>query len=187
MRKIPTLFTRDPQNRSRVLDEYAVELPPDALATPKWDGTCVMFDGARWWARREVKPGKVAPADFDEVAFDAVTGKRQGWVPITDHPQWKWHNAAIANDRFVAQPATYELIGPHFQSNPHGISDDLGDILVMHGEPFRDGFRPATDYEGLRVDLDRISVEGVVWWADGEPVAKIKRSDFGLPWPERAS
>ena len=43
--------------------------------TRKYDGTCVMFDGAEWSARREVKTGKAdaqfledAPRDFDGLA-----------------------------------------------------------------------------------------------------------------------
>ena len=30
----------------------------EGVATRKYDGTCVMYDGDEWWARREVKPGK---------------------------------------------------------------------------------------------------------------------------------
>ena len=32
-------------------------------------------------------------------------------------------------------------------------------------------------YENHRV------VEGLVFWKDGEPQCKIKRSDFGFEWP----
>jgi hypothetical protein len=39
-------------------------LDGEGVATRKYDGTCVMFDGDGWWARREVKPGKTAPAGF---------------------------------------------------------------------------------------------------------------------------
>lgn len=26
-------------------------------------------------------------------------------------------------------------------------------------------------------------VEGIVFWLNDQPVCKIKRTDFGLPWP----
>lgn len=183
MKKIPTLFKRDPDNRARVLPEHAVELPPGAVATAKWDGTAVRFDGVRWWARREVKPGKPTPPDFDEVDHDPVTDKRVGWVPITDDPQWKWHLEAISDlGSCGSVPGTYEAVGPHFQGNPHGFDWDL---LIQHGTH---QLYPPQSYEGLRVWLAASDMEGVVWWVDGEPVAKIKRRDFGLPWPveERA-
>lgn len=114
MKKIPTLFKRDPDNRSRVLPELAVELPRDAAATAKYDGSCVMFDGTSWWKRREVKPGKPIPDDFDEVDFDEVTGKRQGWVPIGDGPEDQWFRVATDGLTDLA-PATFEAVGPHFK------------------------------------------------------------------------
>jgi len=38
-----------------------------------------------------------------------------------------------------------------------------------------------TLYSLVVVDID---IEGVVWWFNGQPVAKLKRRDFGLQWPE---
>jgi len=189
MRKIPTLFKRDPDDMSRVLPEVAVELPDDAVPTFKWDGTCVMWDGTVLWARREVKPGKTPPPNWVEVDRDDVTGKRQGWVAIAEPAgaQWKWHLAALEY-RMDCQPevvplpeGTYEAVGPHFQGNPHRISVDT---LVEHGVaetmPLPD---VPTDYEGVKAFMESWAGEGVVWWADGKPVAKLKRRDFGLPWP----
>ena len=31
------------------------------------------------------------------------------------------------------------------------------------------------------------NIEGLVFWKDGEPQCKIKRSDFGFEWPVKAS
>lgn len=31
--------------------------------------------------------------------------------------------------------------------------------------------------------LNEHPIEGLVFWLDGEPVCKIKRTDFGLEWP----
>ena len=38
-------------------------------------------------------------------------------------------------------------------------------------------------YEGIREWLENVQEEGIVFWYDGAPVCKIKRSDFGLSWP----
>lgn len=58
MQKIPTMFVRDPDNMRYVIDEVTPGcewvLAGEGTPTRKYDGTCVMFDGAEWWARREV-------------------------------------------------------------------------------------------------------------------------------------
>lgn len=58
MNKIPTTFERDWNgDRSLVTEvvhpgcEWVVEGAGQALR--KYDGTCVMFDGTDWWARRD--------------------------------------------------------------------------------------------------------------------------------------
>lgn len=185
MKKIPTLFRRDPDNRALVVNELAVELPNGAVPTVKWDGSCVMYDGNDWWKRREVKPGKPVPEQFDEVDFDEVTGKRQGWVPIGDGPDDRWFRAAIEDRWFrsvtvddLVEPGTFEAVGPHFQGNPHHLA---ADTLERHGElvaPWGD----TTNFDTL-YRLLRTPIEGIVWWFDGAPVAKLKRRDFGLAWP----
>ena len=38
-------------------------------------------------------------------------------------------------------------------------------------------------FEGLRDYLEQHEIEGIVFWKDGEPQCKIKRSDFGFKWP----
>jgi hypothetical protein len=37
--------------------------------------------------------------------------------------------------------------------------------------------------KGIREYLYYHKVEGIVFWKDGEPQCKIKRSDFGFEWP----
>ena len=39
--------------------------------------------------------------------------------------------------------------------------------------------------EGLREYLRTHNIEGLVFWKDGEPQCKIKRSDFGFKWPDK--
>jgi hypothetical protein len=40
-------------------------------------------------------------------------------------------------------------------------------------------------FEGIRKWLQEHEEEGIVFWLDGEPRCKIKRTDFGLEWPVR--
>ena len=38
------------------------------------------------------------------------------------------------------------------------------------------------DFNGIRDYLEKHNIEGIVFWKDGQPQCKIKRSDFGFPW-----
>ncbi len=87
MRKVPTVFLRDPGDRHHVLPDVTPGcewvLAGEGTPTRKYDGTCVMLDPAGiWWARREVRPGRAAPGGFVPVEFDGVTGRTVGWEPV---------------------------------------------------------------------------------------------------------
>ncbi len=181
MRKIPTLFKRT-EDRRGVVDEFAPELVeyldangemPDLwIPTRKWDGTCVMkFDG--WWARREVKPGRVPPSGFREVSHDLVTGKRVGWEPIENTGFAKLLDEALGGV-WTWDDGTYELCGPKINGNPEGFDKHT---LVWHGgDVLQDVPR---DFAGLRDYLLGHDYEGIVWWfAGGDPIAKLKKRDF---------
>lgn len=83
MKKIPTLFRRDQEDMEHVTREVHPDcewvLDGEGVATQKWDGTCVMFDGFNWWARREVKAGESRPDGFVELQYDPATSKTVGW------------------------------------------------------------------------------------------------------------
>lgn len=180
MKKIPTLFLRDPDNPARVIDEPHPDcgwvFAGEGVATVKWDGTACMFDGDIWWKRREVKVGKPTPEDFYVVG--EANGKQQGWVPAdVDDPadKWLWEAVDVAPDR---APGTFELVGPKVQGNPHRLTAHLlwrhGDMHVMEGP---------VSFDSIRDRLAGLDGEGIVWHhADGR-MAKVKRRDFGLAWP----
>lgn len=179
MRKIPTLFVRNPDDRKHVLPEVTpgCEWVPagEGIATRKYDGTCVMFDGERWWARREVKRGKMAPPGFREEQFDGVTGKTVGWEPAEQSSFARL--IADATPTVTApddeKPGTYELIGPKVNGNPEGLN---GHWLVRHGATVVSD-APRT-YDDLARWLPDIEWEGIVWHHPDGRMAKIKRRDF---------
>lgn len=74
---------------------------------------------------------------------------------------------------------TYEAIGEHFNSNPYKLDFDY---LVPHGIRTVNVKRT---FESIKKYLTENYIEGIVFWKDGEPKCKIKRSDFGLPWNEK--
>ena len=182
MKKIPTLFVRDPVTRRHVLNEVTPGcewvLAGEGQASRKFDGTCVMYDGTDWWARREVKPDKAEPDGWVEVDHDETTDKRIGWEPITE--QWTFsrpfQDAYDAFDLGLLSVApsfrTYELCGPKINGNPEHF---LQHQLIPHGLQWVDAPR---DYDGLRDWLQARDYEGIVWAHPDGRMAKLKRRDF---------
>ncbi len=183
MRKIPTVFARDPQDRAHVLPtvnpgcEWV--LAGEGIPTRKWDGTCVMLDAAgEWWARREVKSGKTAPPGYVPVSTDEVTGKMVGWEPVDQSGFAKLHAEAVAGGD-IATAGTYELLGPRINRNPDGFDSR---VLIPHGWAAlavqQDCAAAPRDFEGLRAWLLERSYEGLVWHHEDGRMAKLKARDF---------
>ncbi len=187
MKKIPTLFVRNPDDRRFVLPEVTPGcewvLAGEGTPTRKWDGTCVMLDEDDvWWSRREVKPGKKTPNDYVPLSTDSATGKTVGWEPIEQSPFAKFHEEALIHAGLM-EPGTYELVGPKINGNP----DCLGShTLLAHGWARKDELpdieASPRDFDGLREWLRARPYEGIVWWRDPADQncdkAKLKRRDF---------
>lgn len=188
MRKIPTLFLRNnPEDPHHVTSEVNpaaswVFNSETAVATRKYDGTCMKLDDdARWWARREVKPGKSEPSGWVLADVDDVTGKRMGWVPI--EAGWQFYamfREAIEHGRSYFRPGTYELCGPKINGNPEGYEVHR---LVRHAEAELFNLGDVMTYDGLRDILldENFHWEGIVWHTPDGRMAKLKRKDFGRP------
>jgi hypothetical protein len=187
MRKIPTVFVRDEADRRHVTRDITpgcewVFTDAGVRATRKYDGTCVMYDGHRWWARREVKPGKTAPNGFVEVDHDEVTGKTVGWEPVEQSAFFKYLVEAAGDideeDDGPWAPGTFELVGPKINGNPERrerhtlIRHERAEVLDSFERTF-DGLRAAViahhEYAGA---------EGIVWHHPDGRMAKLKRRDF---------
>lgn len=175
MKKIPTLFARDPDDMRHVTREVnpsaAWVLDGEGRATRKFDGTCTRLDEhGCWWARREVKPGKAHPTNYVVEETDPNTGKTVGWEPIVQ-------SSFVKAFRTVADvptvPGTYELCGPKVNGNPEGYDEH---VLVPHG--LFDLSDVPLDYDGLAAYLKDSSYEGVVWHHPDGRMAKLKRRDF---------
>jgi hypothetical protein len=178
VRKIPTVFVRDEEDRRYVTDEVTPGcewvFAGEGVPTRKYDGTCVLYDGVRWWARREVKPGKTPPEGFVIADFDEVTGKTLGWEPIEQSPFAKMHAEALT----PVTPGgwsigTYELIGPKINGNPehaaaHALVSHAG-AQVLPSEPGDPGATQAF--------VLSLPYEGIVWHHPDGRMAKLKRRD----------
>lgn len=197
MQKIPTLFQRDPEDRAHVLPEVNPEcqwvIDGEGTATRKYDGTCVQLDAnGRWWARREVKPGKAMPSNYMPVTTDPVTHKVMGWEPIEQSAFVKFHAEAIADAEDADypegfspgrwEPGTYELIGPKINGNPERYETHA---LIAHAKAeisLDDRDHDLRTYEAIRELVlglgGQNGWEGLVYHHPDGRMAKIKRRDF---------
>lgn len=189
MRKIPTLFTRVFENK-RIVD-ILPEITPGCeeaflmgKATIKVDGSCCAIINGEFFKRYDAKKGKTPPAGAIPCDNpDPVTGHWPHWVQVDkDNPNDKWFlkallNWARYNNASEVEHGTYEAIGPHFNGNPYNLTEDT---IVRHGEA---EITIKRDFDSIKEYLEKTPIEGLVFWLDGQPVCKIKRSDFGFKWP----
>lgn len=189
MKKIPTLFTRVFEDHKIV--DILPEITPgcekaftDGKATIKYDGSCCAVIDGDFYKRYDAKKGKTPPAGAIPCDNpDPVTGHWPHWAKVDENnPNDKWYLKAAKNYAFDLgrndiEPGTYEAVGLHFNGNPYGLDND---ILMRHGDCEVDVQR---DFESIKLWLNNHKQEGLVFWLDGEPVCKIKRTDFGFEWP----
>jgi len=178
MKKIPTIFKRNPKNRKEILNEpnpdCAWVFSGEGVPTRKYDGTCCLVKNGDLWKRREVKKGKPEPEGFMFADYDKVTGKTVGWMPVTECKEDRWHIEAFGDRHY--SDGTYELCGEKVQGNPEGFE---AHILVPH--------ETATQYDnvtrtfaGIREFLDSMDIEGLVFHHEDGRMAKIKKRDYQL-------
>jgi len=188
MRKIPTLFKRDPDDLAHVLpivtEGCEWVLAGEGAPTRKYDGTCVMFDGENWWARRMVPYKKDWPEQFQFVVSDDASEKDIGWEPIQNSGFFKAFRDAIegVHSTWPLPAGTYELCGPKINGNPEHLEHHK---LFLHAaaSSLLDAGRA---HETLRRTclalLYNNHIEGIVFHrTPGDPntqMAKIKGRDF---------
>lgn len=181
MRKVPTVFLRDPGDRHHVLPDVTPGcewvLAGEGTPTRKYDGTCVMLDPAGiWWARREVRPGRAAPGGFVPVEFDGVTGRTVGWEPVDGSGFARWFGEAIDGAGAGHRPGTYELCGPKINGNPEGFA---AHVLIFHADAESVAVGAPVTFASLRALLTGgFAHEGIVWHHPDGRMAKLKRRDF---------
>ena len=183
MKKIPTLFERQFENHRIVgisdkITEGCEEAFLRGTATLKIDGTCCAIIGGKFYKRYDSKKGKTPPAGAIPCCDpDPVTGHWPHWVEVNNNDNSDRYFVAGYKNSVFTDDGTYELIGPKVNGNPHNMSEHQ---LVKHGRTVLEVERT---FDGVKKYLEEHEIEGIVFWLDGEPVCKIKRSDFGLKWP----
>lgn len=186
MKKIPSLFVRDYTSglvTAQVTPACEWVTSGEGVPTEKLDGTACLVRDGKLYRRYDCKSGKTPPPEWEpcEPAPDPVTKHWPGWLPVTGDNGDKWHLRAYEPARPL-RDGTYELCGPHFQSNPYGLIDD---VFYAHGG-MRLRFDGPINFATVRNYLETWpQAEGIVWHHRDGRMCKIKRRDFGLEWPPR--
>jgi len=202
VRKIPTLFRRDPAQPALITREVHPDcqwvLDGEGHPTRKLDGTCMGYFPAVhgeirihggvgsgevsepgdltgvWLARREVKANQSAPDEFIIEQEDEVTGKVVGWVPAEQSPFHRYFAEALPRIGCSPYFGTYELCGPKVNGNPEKLAVHH---LFRHHDAQRLAGVPRDFDSLLEWLLAHCQWEGVVWQhADGR-MAKLKVRD----------
>ena len=186
MKKIPTLFERVFENHKmkkvlpNVTNGMDWVLNGEGVATVKYDGAaCAIIDG-ELYKRYNAKKGKTPPEGAIPCCPpDPVTGHWPHWIKCDKEcSSDKWFFAAFeASDD--NSDGTYEAVGKHFRGNPYDYEND---VLLKHGSDIIPNEAFTRSFEGIREFLQNTYIEGIVFWRDGIPQCKIKRTDFGFEW-----
>lgn len=193
MKKIPTLFEREfkDHNVIKILPKVhpGMEwvLKGEGVATVKYDDSCCAIIDGEYYKRYDCKKGKIPPEGFIPCCEpDTITGHWPGWVKVDEkNPADKWFVTAyemtvmLENYGMKLSDGTYEAVGRCFQNNPYNFTSNK---LIKHGKEIVEVERT---FDGIKKYLSEHEIEGLVFWKDGIPQCKIKRSDFGFEWPVR--
>jgi hypothetical protein len=183
MKKISTLYKKDPNDLSKVINEIASEnkwvIDGECIPTRKFDGTSTAIINGELYKRHDVKKGKQVPQNAIPCQEpDEITGHWPHWIKCDrNNPADKWH--FVGFDALESKDdGTYELCGEKVQDNPEHLT---GHMLIKHGIEVL----PVTDFsfEGLKTYLSNtdLDIEGIIFHHknDGR-MCKIRKCDFGI-------
>jgi hypothetical protein len=180
MKKISTLFKKDPNDLGRVINEINPEnewVFTDGIPTRKFDGTATAIINGELYKRYDVKKGRQVPdGAIPCQEADLITGH---------HPHWLKCERSKNEDKYFFEgfdnldnkkDGTYELIGEKVQGNPEKIK---GHMLVRHGVvklSLEDD-----SFEYLKQYLEQADIEGIVFHHKSDDrMCKLRKSDFGI-------
>lgn len=184
MKKMKTLFKKDPNNLAWVIDELQEDWVSDEGVTAhiKRDGTaCMAKDGVlykRYDAKRNRKTGEYKTPPNGSIPCcepDDVTGHWPHWAPVTDDD--KWHKEAFIPG---IKDGTYELCGPKINGNHEHLDTH---ILFRHDSGFMYDWCDLVIFEDCADVMSFFDFEGVVFHHPDGRMCKIRRKDFGFDWP----
>jgi hypothetical protein len=186
MKKISTLFKKDPNDLSRVINEINPEnewvFDEGVKATRKFDGAACAIVNGQLYKRYDVKKGKSVPDGAIPCQEpDAITGHWPHWLKCDENkPEDKYFIEGLDMVRYhklqsSIPDGTYELVGPKVQGNPERFDSQY---LVRHGEHVIHLL--SFDWDTIKIYLENENVEGIVFHHPDGRMCKIRKSDFGI-------
>lgn len=200
MKKISTLFQKNPEDLGRVVD--AVQLKNSwvsegvGLAYRKRDGVSCAVIGGQLYRRYDAKINKKpnsrnfgryynpVPAGAIECEpADLIGGHHFHWVKVRENDPSDKHFVEAYKAQYPLAEGTYELCGPKVGTRGGANPENLAThFLFKHDSELVEV--PDRSFDGLRSLLEGLNMEGLVFHhPDGDRKLKIRRKDFGFEWP----
>ncbi len=188
MKKISTLFKKDPNDLSRVINEinpensWVIDDFDYVTATRKFDGTaCAIIQGVLF-KRYDVKKGKSVPEGAIPCQQpDEITGHWPHWVECDKNkPEDRYFWEGIVNTKFYDSTnpnGTYELCGPKVQGNPENLTEH---VLLRHGSQTIAITKEEITFNKLKEFLTALPIEGIVFHHQDGRMCKLRKSDYGI-------
>lgn len=198
MKKISTLFKKDPNDLGRVINELAPEnswvMDGDFIATRKFDGMACGIINMDLYKRFDVKKGKQAPEGAIPCQEpDKKSGHHPHWVLcLRDKKEDQLFFEAF--DRLLVENkdantsilnGTYELCGEKISTERFvqnfNVEKIEGHQLIKHGSVVLE----ITDvtFEGLKDYLSNPEndIEGIVFYHKSDNrMCKLRKKDYGI-------
>ena len=185
MKKISTLFEKNPDNLALVIDKIDfnnmwVFTDPNVRATRKFDGTACAIIKGRLYKRYDVKVSKGRAVPPDAIPCqdpDPITGHWPHWFLCNPaDPANRWHYEALKTMGKLPD-GTYELCGPKVNGN---MEEYTTHVLVPHGALTLEIAFKTWDYGMFKEYLRCHDIEGIVFHHPDGRMCKIRKSDFGI-------
>lgn len=185
MKKISTLFKKDPKDLGRVINEVDPKnywvIEGYSIPTRKFDGSSSAIIDGDIYKRYDAKRGKTPPKGAIPCVLerDPNTGHFPHWVKCdrSNNADKYFFEAFDVLDK-KEDNTTYELVGEKVQGNPEKVK---GHKLIKHG----DEELPIKEYtfEYLKQYLSNPDndIEGIVFHhKKDDRMCKLRKSDFGI-------
>lgn len=197
MKKISTLFKKDPNDLGRVIKEVNPEnewvINGFGIPTRKFDGTSTaIFDGnlykrfdVKLWKKKRGKTiifteeqlkAKIPKGAIPCQKPDEKSGHFPHWILCDRNDNSNKYHFEAFDKLENKEDGTYELCGEKVQGNPEKIK---GHELIKHGIEVL--IVPYLTFEGMRTYLENHDIEGIVFHhSENDKMCKIRKTDFGL-------